>query len=75
VEHPQKNVKTEATNKIILNGLKRRLRPAKGNLIKKILKVMWAYQCTPESTTQKTPFSLTYGTKAMILVEVEEPSL
>jgi len=30
---------------------------------------------TPQSTTQETPYSLMYGTEAMIPVEIGEPSL
>jgi len=29
----------------------------------------------PQTTTQETPYSLTYGTEAMILVEIGESSL
>nr|KYP58231.1 hypothetical protein KK1_004525 [Cajanus cajan] len=33
-----------------------------------------AYHCTPQSTTQETPYRLTYGADAMIPVEVGEAS-
>nr|KYP52767.1 Gypsy retrotransposon integrase-like protein 1 [Cajanus cajan] len=36
--------------------------------------VLWAYRCTPQSTTRETRFRLTYSTDAMIPVEVGEPS-
>ena len=32
-------------------------------------------RCTPQTTTQETPYSLTYGTEAMISVEVAEPTI
>jgi len=32
-------------------------------------------QMHPQTTTQETPYSLTYGTKAMIPVEVGEPTI
>lgn len=35
---------------------------------------MWSYHTTPPSTTRETPFSLVYGTNAMIPVEVLECS-
>nr|KYP40102.1 Retrovirus-related Pol polyprotein from transposon 17.6 [Cajanus cajan] len=41
---------------------------------KKIICVLWAYHCTPQTTTQETPYKLTYGSDAMIPVEVGEPS-
>jgi len=46
VEHPQTNSQAEAANKVILNELKRRLGPAKGNWTEELLEVLWAYQCT-----------------------------
>nr|KYP59577.1 hypothetical protein KK1_015013 [Cajanus cajan] len=36
--------------------------------------ILWAYHCTPQSTTQETPYRLTYGADAMIPVEVGETS-
>ena len=37
--------------------------------------MLWAYRCTPQSTTNESPFSLVYGADAMIPVEIGEPSL
>ncbi|XP_020232497.1 uncharacterized protein LOC109812849 [Cajanus cajan] len=75
VEHPQSNGQAEAANKVILKELKRRLRQAKGSWPNHLPEILWAYRCTPQSSTKETPFRLTYGTDAMILVEVGEPSL
>jgi len=47
VEHPQTNGQGEAANKAILNELKKRLSPAKGNWTEELLEVLWAYRCTP----------------------------
>nr|KYP35183.1 Retrovirus-related Pol polyprotein from transposon 17.6 [Cajanus cajan] len=74
IEHPQANGQAEAANKVILSKLKKRLGDAKGVWAEELPEVLWAYRCTPQSTTQETPFRLTYGTKAMIPVEVGEPS-
>ena len=35
---------------------------------------MWAYHTTPQSTTKESPFSLVYGSDAMIPVEIQESS-
>ena len=35
---------------------------------------MWSYQTTPHSTIDETPFWITYGTEAVIPIEVMEPS-
>ena len=44
----QSNDQVEATNKTILNGLKRRLDGAKGRWAEKLPNVLWAYRTTPE---------------------------
>ena len=38
-------------------------------------RVLWAYRCTPQTTTQETLYSLTYDTEALIPVEVGESSI
>lgn len=37
-------------------------------------KVLWSYRTTRRTPTGETPFSLTYGTEAVIPVEVGSPS-
>ena len=36
--------------------------------------VLWAHRTTPKDATGETPFSLVFGTEAVILAEVELPS-
>lgn len=75
VEHPQTNGQAEAANKAIVQELKRRLGEAKGRWVEELEQVLWGYRCTPHGSTGETPFSLTYGSDAMLLVEVGEPTL
>ena len=75
VEHPQTNGQAEVANKVILQELKKRLGDAKGRWTDELLEVLWACHCTPQSTTQETPYCLAYGVDAMIPVETREPSL
>ena len=75
VEHPQTNGQAEAMNKVILNQLKKRLDTAKGKWTEELMEVLWAYRCTPQSSTKEAPYSLVYGTDAMISVEIGEPSI
>ncbi|XP_017419350.1 uncharacterized protein LOC108329586 [Vigna angularis] len=75
VEHPQTNGQAEVANKAILTELKKRLGEAKGLWVEELPEVLWAYRCTPHGSTGDTPFNLTYGTNAMLPVEVGEPSL
>jgi len=51
--------------------MKRRLDKAKGTLAEEVPRIVWAYHTTPQSTTKERPFSLVYGSDAMIPVEVE----
>ena len=57
-------------NKVIVNGLKRRLEGVKGNWAEELPNVLWAYRTTPQRSTGETPFSLTYGAEAVIPAEV-----
>jgi len=72
VELPQTNGQVESANRVILRGLKIRLTEAKGNWPEELSHVLWAYRTTPHSTTGETPFHLTFGTEAVIPVEVKE---
>ncbi|GAU47765.1 hypothetical protein TSUD_193020 [Trifolium subterraneum] len=74
VEHPQTNGQAEAANRVILRGLRRRMGASKGNWTEELHNVLWSYRTTPHSTTGETPFRLTYGTEAVIPVEIGEPS-
>ena len=45
--YPQGNGQAEAVNKVIVNGLKKRLDDAKGKWGDKLPYVLWTYQTTP----------------------------
>ena len=74
VEHPQTNGQVESANRVLHKGLKRRLEKDKGTWAEEVPRIVWAYHTTPQSTTRETPFSLVYGSDAMILVEIQETS-
>ncbi|KAK3020962.1 hypothetical protein RJ639_046326 [Escallonia herrerae] len=75
VAHPQSNGQTENMNRGILQGLKKKLNEAKGAWVDELPKVLWAYRTTPHSVTRETPFSLCYGTEAMLPVEIGVPTI
>ena len=60
---------------MILVELRKRLDSAKGRWPEELVEVLWAYWCTPQSSTNEFPFSLVYGANAMIPVKIGEPSL
>lgn len=73
--HPSGNGQAESTNKTIIQNLKKRFTDGKGKWREILLEVLWAYRTTSKSSTGATPFSLVYGTEALISVEVGEPSI
>ncbi|GAU47711.1 hypothetical protein TSUD_177160 [Trifolium subterraneum] len=74
VEHPQANGQAESTDKIILQGLKKRLEVSKRLWVEELPMVLWSYHTTPYSSTQETPFKMVYGSDYMIPIEINEPS-
>jgi len=72
---PQGNGQAKAVNKVIVNGLKKRLDEVKGRWVEELPHVLWTYQITPRWLTGEIPFLMTYGSKAMILLEFGFPTL
>ncbi|KAL0411630.1 UNVERIFIED_CONTAM: hypothetical protein Slati_3752700 [Sesamum latifolium] len=52
-----------------------RLEEAKGNWVEELPGVLWAYRTTPRRSTRESPFSLVYGTEAIVPVEIGEETL
>ena len=73
--HPQANGQTEVTNRTLLKIIKSQLMGAKGAWPEELPSVLWAYRTTARTPTGETPFNLTYGTEAVIPVEVGLTSL
>ncbi|XP_030941700.1 uncharacterized protein LOC115966646 [Quercus lobata] len=73
--HPQANGQTEVTNQTLLKIIKTRLDDVKGAWPEELPNVLWAYRTTARTPTGETPFRLTYGTKAVIPVEVGVTSI
>lgn len=71
----QINGQAKATNKTIVNGLKKRLEGVKANWAEELLSVLWAYRTTPRWSIGETPFFMTYGAEAVILVEISMTSM
>ena len=71
--YPQGNGQVETVNKVIVNGLKKRLDNAKGKWVEELPHVLWIYQTMPRRSTGETPFSMTYGAETVIPLETEFP--
>ena len=73
--YTQGNGQAEAVNKVIVNGLEKRLDDAKGKWVEELSHVLWTYQTTPCRSTRETSFSMTYGVEIVILLETGFPTL
>ena len=67
--YPQGNRQAIVVNKVIVSGLKKRLDEAKGKWMDELPHVLWTYCTTPQRSTGETPFSMTYGSEAVIPLE------
>ena len=68
--HPQANGKVEVTNRSLLKLIKTRLEGAKGLWPEELPIILWAYRTTIRIPTGETPFRMTFGTKAVVPVEI-----
>jgi len=59
---------------MLVRTLKKKLEKKKGAWVEYIPEVLWSYRTTSRTLTGETPFSLTYGTEAVIPAEVGSPS-
>ncbi|GJW16331.1 reverse transcriptase domain-containing protein [Tanacetum coccineum] len=74
VYHPQANGAVERANQSIMQGIKTRLHQEEGAWVEELPNVLWAYRTTPKTSNGETPFSLAYGTKAVIPAKIGIPT-
>lgn len=74
ISYPKGNGQAEATNKTLINILKKMLEDMPGAWDEKLPMVLWAYRTSKRKPTGFTPFSLVYGTEAVLPVELAVPS-
>ncbi|KAJ1685793.1 hypothetical protein LUZ63_017183 [Rhynchospora breviuscula] len=75
VYNPRTNGLAEAFNKVLIKILRKTVGDNQRNWHEKLLEALWAYRITHRTATQATPYSLVYGTEAVLPIEVELPSL
>ncbi|GKE94972.1 reverse transcriptase domain-containing protein [Tanacetum coccineum] len=75
VKHPQVNGLVERANRSLGEGIKARLDERSKDWIEEISHVLWAHRTMIKSRNGDTPFSLTYGTEAVISAEIGMPTL
>ncbi|GKC19853.1 reverse transcriptase domain-containing protein [Tanacetum coccineum] len=74
VKHPQSNGLVERANQSLGEGIKARLGEGNKNWIEELPHVLWAHRTMIKSSHGDTPFSLTYGTEAVIPAEIGMPT-
>ncbi|XP_071708633.1 uncharacterized protein [Rutidosis leptorrhynchoides] len=68
------NGQVKVTNRDIVTGIKARLGKHHQGWVDELHLVLWAHRTTPKDSTNETPFSLVYGTEAVIPAEVLVPT-
>nr|GFD27438.1 hypothetical protein [Tanacetum cinerariifolium] len=74
VKHPQSNGLVERENRSLGEGIKARLGEGNKNWVEELPHVLWAHRTMVKSSHSDTPFSLTYGTEAVIPAEIGMPT-
>ncbi|GJX44615.1 reverse transcriptase domain-containing protein [Tanacetum coccineum] len=75
IKHLQTNGLVERENYSLGEGIKARLEARSKNWMKELPHVLWAHRTMIKSSNGDTPFSLTYGTKAVIPAEIGMPTI
>ncbi|GJT19932.1 reverse transcriptase domain-containing protein [Tanacetum coccineum] len=75
VKHPQTNSLVERANRSLGEGIKARLDERSKDWIGELSHVLWSHRTMIKSSNGETPFSLTYGTEAVIPAEIGMPTL
>nr|GEX52410.1 reverse transcriptase domain-containing protein [Tanacetum cinerariifolium] len=70
----QSNGLVERANRSLGEGIKSRLGEGNKNWVEELSHVLWAHRTMIKSSHGDTPFSLTYGTKAVIPTEIGMPT-
>ncbi|GJY19688.1 reverse transcriptase domain-containing protein [Tanacetum coccineum] len=74
VKYSQSNGLVERANRSLGDGIKVGLGEGNKNWIEELPNVLWAHRTTIKSSHGDTPFSLTYGTEAVIPAEIGMPT-
>ncbi|GKE71930.1 reverse transcriptase domain-containing protein, partial [Tanacetum coccineum] len=75
VKHSQANGLVERENRSLGEGIKARLDERSKDWIEELPHVLWAHRIMIKSSNGETPFSLTYGTEAVIPAKIGMPTL
>ncbi|XP_050918895.1 uncharacterized protein LOC127136375 [Lathyrus oleraceus] len=68
--YAQANGPVEAANKVVINLIKKHVGKKPKNWHKTLDQVLWACRTSTKEATNSTPFRLTFGHDAVLLVEI-----
>ncbi|XP_074323351.1 uncharacterized protein LOC141660279 [Apium graveolens] len=74
VVHPEANGKVEVANRIVLDGLKKRVERSRNTWAEELMNILWVYHTTCKVITEATPFMLAYGAEAVVTLEITHGS-
>ncbi|XP_075515370.1 uncharacterized protein LOC142550011 [Primulina tabacum] len=64
--YPQANGQTKVTNRVIGQALEARLQGIGKDWVEEVPSVLWAYRTNPRTATKENPYSLVYGSEAVL---------
>ncbi|GJT64976.1 reverse transcriptase domain-containing protein [Tanacetum coccineum] len=74
VAHPQANGLVEMENRSLIEGIKTRLGRERKGWVDELPNVLWAHRTSLKTRNEETPYSLTFGSEAVIPAEVGMPT-
>ncbi|GKF08765.1 reverse transcriptase domain-containing protein, partial [Tanacetum coccineum] len=74
IKHTQSNGLVERANRSLGEGIKARFGEGNKNWLEELPHFLWAHCTMIKSSNDDTPFSLTYGTEAVIPAEIRMPT-
>ncbi|GJW34669.1 reverse transcriptase domain-containing protein [Tanacetum coccineum] len=74
VAHPQANGLVERANRSLMEGIKTRLGRERKGWVEELPNVLWAYRTSLKTSNGETPYSLTFGSEAVIPAEIGMPT-
>ncbi|GJV07321.1 reverse transcriptase domain-containing protein [Tanacetum coccineum] len=67
VAHPQANGLVEKANRSLMEGIKTRLGKERKGWVDELPNVLWAHRTSLKTSNGETPYSLTFGSEAVIM--------
>ena len=70
VAHPQTNGQAEVSNRTLLKAIAKKVHQSTRSWSELIPEILWSYRTTVHSSTGETPYSLTYGSEAILPIDI-----